>query len=1339
MLALTLLLASISTPFVSEGRITVAPGTVYDRGTFVTTTAGRQAAYIVEVDAHDPLLSFEASLSNDRVAGLETTTAQANRKNREGHRAVAASNADFWTTRESPTGMHIEFGELIADGNDPRPTFGVKPTRELMLSLADVNTLVVRQDGVTRTARKINHPRDTGQFVIYTSRFAAATGTDAAGTEVVLTGVALPLRAGVTYTGTVSQVRVNAGNTTIGANDVILSGSGAAATFLNAIAVGQSVTFTTNITAGWESVAHAAGGGQFIVRNGAVDVSPNSPGFADVTHPRTAVGLTAAGDVVIAVVDGRQPGYSIGVRLDELGELMLSRGVVTAVNLDGGGSSTLAVRLPGDDGVAQVNRGSDGFERSVSNSLIVFSSAPTGPLAIANVVPSNASLFAGSATNYSVKGQDATYNKVSVDPATVSWSLGNPSVGSINTAGRFTSSAAGTTDVRAAVGSVNGATPAKVVDILSALEVRPNPAVVSPNTQQLFNLTGRDSAGGVVIVDNNVATWSVSGPIGTISAGGVLTASSSGTGSVAASADGVSGTATVDVGRPPIVFEDFEDITDMIAMTDRASATLTKGMRPNPVRFGTSSGMLTYTFNVTGTSAAYAAHPAPIYRPISDRPLKIGAWVYGNGSRHWLRGNVRDGNNVNRTVDFTLAPTPAPITKADCRNRSRGIDWIGWKYVEANISPDWPLPLKWWRIYVVETADLCDDAGSVFFDDLRAVYSITSEDLAGPEVSNVVPPNGKRVFTSRPEIGGTVKDAGSGVAPESIRLFVDETQVAATFDPVTGFVRYTPAAPLADGTHRARLEADDRAGNPALPFGDWSFIVYTGPDLDAPVIDRAQPLSGTTSPAGRPRISARIQDEYKGVDPSRIEFQFDGALVPAVWDSTAGVVWYAPPAPLSNGTHSVTLRAGDREATPNYATTSWAFTVNAIPQPSDSFRFTWIADGGYFNGTAQTSSTAILGEHLAREKAGPPSLLVFGGDIVENDQQINYDRASAALAGVGVPALVAAGNHEISGSLSRDRFWRTFGPTIAAVDYGVVDFLIVDVASSSFAFDTSQYSWIQSELARSDARTVFLVLHVPTRDPFASGHGLPASEGTRLEGIVAAAKAAKPERDIVVLSGDAHAYGRWIQDGVLYLISGGGGGGLDAIASNGGWYHRLHVAVDASGTATINVIPLLESIAVTPDTISLLGGDAGSLSAAGNFFTSTAPDITLPIADPFARAWTSSDPAIAEVVDGALQSWIPGSATITVASGGASGTARVTVTATLASLRRLVDAARAADGIDSDGIHQSLIAKLDAAQSGAPGGVRAFINEVEAQRGQHINALWADRLIANAEYVFRNR
>lgn len=82
-------------------------------------------------------------------------------------------------------------------------------------------------------------------------------------------------------------------------------------------------------------------------------------------QPRTAIGVTADGHILIVVVDGRDPGYSRGVTLPELAELMTSLGAVTAYNLDGGGSSELWFN--GE----VVNQPSNGGERATSDILYV--------------------------------------------------------------------------------------------------------------------------------------------------------------------------------------------------------------------------------------------------------------------------------------------------------------------------------------------------------------------------------------------------------------------------------------------------------------------------------------------------------------------------------------------------------------------------------------------------------------------------------------------------------------------------------------------------------------------------------------------------------------------------------------------------------------------------------------------------------------------------------------------------------------------------------------------------------------------------------------------------------
>lgn len=90
-------------------------------------------------------------------------------------------------------------------------------------------------------------------------------------------------------------------------------------------------------------------------------------------EPRTAVGLDQYGTkMVIIVVDGRMPGYSEGVTERELADLMLEQNVFYAMNMDGGGSSTLVVR--GADGQPEVlntpvHNGVPGRERPVANHL----------------------------------------------------------------------------------------------------------------------------------------------------------------------------------------------------------------------------------------------------------------------------------------------------------------------------------------------------------------------------------------------------------------------------------------------------------------------------------------------------------------------------------------------------------------------------------------------------------------------------------------------------------------------------------------------------------------------------------------------------------------------------------------------------------------------------------------------------------------------------------------------------------------------------------------------------------------------------------------------------------
>ena len=113
---------------------------------------------------------------------------------------------------------------------------------------------------------------------------------------------------------------------------------------------------------GWANVFDAVGGAPLLLLDG-VRVGECNSGCG--SQPRTGVGVTASGKILLVVVDGRQPQWSLGPTATEFAQIMADLGARTALNLDGGGSSEMVV-----EGEV-VNRPSDGQERAISNAILV--------------------------------------------------------------------------------------------------------------------------------------------------------------------------------------------------------------------------------------------------------------------------------------------------------------------------------------------------------------------------------------------------------------------------------------------------------------------------------------------------------------------------------------------------------------------------------------------------------------------------------------------------------------------------------------------------------------------------------------------------------------------------------------------------------------------------------------------------------------------------------------------------------------------------------------------------------------------------------------------------------
>ena len=168
----------------------------------------------------------------------------------------------------------------------------------------------------------------------------------------------------------VTGIRPGRGGTAIPPGGAVLVTRGTSAQRLVEEApVGTNVVVRLRLNPDWSGIVDAIGGGPVLVRDGK-PVFRHSELFSTAQlarNPRTAIGQRPDGRILLVVVDGRQPGYSVGMTNFELAQTLVRLGAVTGMGLDAGGSSTMAF-----DGTLLSRPSDPGGERAVSEGLFVF-------------------------------------------------------------------------------------------------------------------------------------------------------------------------------------------------------------------------------------------------------------------------------------------------------------------------------------------------------------------------------------------------------------------------------------------------------------------------------------------------------------------------------------------------------------------------------------------------------------------------------------------------------------------------------------------------------------------------------------------------------------------------------------------------------------------------------------------------------------------------------------------------------------------------------------------------------------------------------------------------------
>jgi hypothetical protein len=324
----------------------------------------------------------------DKAIGLETTSSIAKR-----HGAVAAVNAGFFRLDRSifagdAAGLLLIDGVLLSEVFRERAAVGISNGRNrTSVEFGHYRTVAAAEFGVNGQLffDGINRERKPGEVVLYTPEFGETTLASAEGTEVLLSNCGLPRDGRRKCEG--AESAVGQAGARIPANGYVISigkealprASGmielASGPKTKPKLAGNAIRITTEIVSTDPKRTRAmfedmTNGVSMLLRGGKVDLTweQESAGkaFAENRHPRTAIGKSKDGRIILLTADGRQPGTSVGMSLRELADLLLSIGVVDAMNLDGGGSTTMVVAGQ------VVNKPSDKEgERKIGDAIIV--------------------------------------------------------------------------------------------------------------------------------------------------------------------------------------------------------------------------------------------------------------------------------------------------------------------------------------------------------------------------------------------------------------------------------------------------------------------------------------------------------------------------------------------------------------------------------------------------------------------------------------------------------------------------------------------------------------------------------------------------------------------------------------------------------------------------------------------------------------------------------------------------------------------------------------------------------------------------------------------------------
>lgn len=337
-LAAAVLAAVFAVPAHADPTV-LMPGVTYDRQ-LVLSRFGPEVVHIVTAPRPGGLYTVAPVLSNEALLGRETLTSMQKRLTTTG--TSVGIDGDTSSTDGVPSGVLIQSGVLSATTNVKRSSIGFDAAGTMRIERVGLNA--TWQGNGQRRAVVVNRRPGALGATLYTPAWGTTTPSEPGSAEAVLPTLGAVAPGGV-HTAAVTELR-SGGLTPIPPGGAVLVARGTTAQRLTAEApVGTPVTFRLVMNPDWSTIVNGLGGGPLLVRDGKAIFNAHEDFSAAVLAGRTAraaVGQKADGTVVLVVVDGGLPGFSVGMTNFELAQTLAKQGVTVGAALESGKASALA-------------------------------------------------------------------------------------------------------------------------------------------------------------------------------------------------------------------------------------------------------------------------------------------------------------------------------------------------------------------------------------------------------------------------------------------------------------------------------------------------------------------------------------------------------------------------------------------------------------------------------------------------------------------------------------------------------------------------------------------------------------------------------------------------------------------------------------------------------------------------------------------------------------------------------------------------------------------------------------------------------------------------------------